>query len=459
VLRKSKPQVIKLLLGSLALIGASVATAAVRPGGGVVRVAADPTADPGAQHASSVEPDAAANGGTVVTVFQSGRFIDGGAAAIGFAVSRDRGRSWRSGLLPSLTAASTPPGPYARASDPVVAWDALHARWLAATLALGASSTAIAVSTSPEGSTWSAPSAATVASRAGDGSTNLDKEWLTCDNGRASPFFGRCYLVYSDFRRAGMAFQSSSDGGVTWTAPVTIPVAVDVPGPQLAIRPSGELVVVFLAQGSVQAAHSTDGGVTFRAAETIATLSVRKHPFRQEDLRVFTLPSADADAAGTVYAVWFDCRFRPGCRADDAVLARSSAGSRWTRPQRIPLVPRTSATDVVLPTLGVDPTGRGRLVLTYYTLTRAGCASTACRLNAWQTTSRTAGSRWTRPRRLNRTPMRLAWLAATSSGRMVGDYFGAVFTGGRAVSLSSLARAPRAGRLDQAIHALSAAAG
>ncbi len=457
VLRKSKPKVIKFVLASLALSGTSAAVAAVRPGAGVVRVATDATLDSGAQHASAVEPDAAADGSTVVTVFQSGRFFDGGASAIGFAVSRDRGRTWRSGLLPSLTAASNPPGPYARASDPVVAWDALHARWLAATLALGASSTAISISTSSDGSTWSAPGAATVANRTGDGSTNLDKEWLTCDNGRASPLFGRCYVIYSDFRRGGMAFQSSSDGGVTWTAPVTIRGGGDVPGPQLAVRPNGELVIVFLGEDSVQAVHSTDGGVTFGAPGTIASLDARDHPFRRESLRVFPLPSVDADAAGTVYAIWFDCRFRPSCRADDAVLARSSAGSAWTRPQRIALVPRTSTTDVVVPSLGVDPNTRGRLTLTYYTLARAGCAPAACRLNAWQTTSRTGGSRWSPPRRLNATQMRLGWLPATSSGRMVGDYFGSVSTGGRAVSVFSLARAPRAGRFDQAIHALSVA--
>jgi hypothetical protein len=52
--------------------------------------------------------------------------------------------------------------------------------------------------------------------------------------------------------------------------------------------------------------------------------------------------------------------------------------------------------------------------------------------------------------------MHLAWLPATASGRMVGDYFGAVVSSGRAVSVASIARAPRAGRFDQSIHALSA---
>jgi hypothetical protein len=455
LLRKSKPQVIKFIMGLLLVVGVSTAAGAVRPGAGVVRVASDTTLDSGAQHATMVEPDAAAAGSTVVTVFQGGRFFDGGAAVIGFGVSRDAGRTWRSGVLPAITTASTPSGPFRRASDPVVAWDELHSRWLATTLALGPTSSAVSVSTSADGSTWSSPTLAVAAPLGGgDEGTNLDKEWLTCDNWRTSPFFGRCYLVYTDFRRDGLGFQSSSDGGVTWAAPITIDVTADVPGPQLAVRPNGQVVLVVLGRDWVEARRSDDGGVTFSEPQRVAALRVRNHQYRRDLPRVFPLPSADADAGGTVYAVWFDCRFRPGCRADDAVLSRSS-GTTWTRPRRIPLVPRTSATDVVLPSVGADPTARGRLVLTYYTLAPAGCGLARCRINAWQTTSRTAGLRWSVPRRLNAVPMRLAWLPETVSGRMVGDYFGATFAAGRAVSVAALARPPRGGRFDQAIHALS----
>jgi len=459
VLRKSKRHTIKFTLLSLLAVTASGAVAAVRPGTGVVRIATDTALDSGAQHATAVEPDAAVSGSTVVSVFQVGRYFDGGAVRIGFAVSRDAGRTWASGVLPSLTTNGTPPGPFARASDPVVAWDELHARWLAATLAFDSDGSAISISSSPDGSTWSAPTTPVVAPGAGgDEGTNLDKEWLTCDNGRASPFFGRCYLVYTDFRRNGLGFQSSSDGGVTWTPPITIRVRAEVPGPQLAVRPSGEVLLVMLGDETVEAIHSTDGGASFSPPQTISSLRVRTHPFLRSYLRIFPLPSADADAAGTVYAVWFDCRFRPGCRADDAVLARSS-GSSWTKPNRIPLVSRKSRIDIVLPSLGVDPASRGHLTLTYYTLAPAGCAPSTCRLSAWQASSRTGGARWTTPRRLNVTPMRLAWLPQTSTGRMVGDYFGAAFTGGRAVSVVALAHQPRGGRLDQAIHALSAGAG
>ena len=459
MLRKSKRHVINFVLLALTALTASAAVAAVRPGKGVVRIATDTVLDSDAQHASAVEPDAAVSGSTVVSVYQLGRYFTGGSAAIGFAVSRNAGQTWRSGLLPSLTTAGSPPGPFPRASDPVVAWDELHARWLAATLAFGSDGSAITVSTSADGSAWSGPTTPVVAPPGGgDEGTNLDKEWLTCDNGRTSPFFGRCYLVYTDFRRNGLGFQSSNDGGVTWTTPITIRVRGEVPGPQIAVRPSGEIVLVLLGDGTVESIRSVDGGATFSPPQTISSLRVRMHPLLRSYLRVFPLPSADADAAGTVYAVWFDCRFRPRCAADDAVLSRSTGGS-WTRPARIPLVPPRSRIDVVLPSLGVDPASRGRLTLSYYTVAPAGCAPATCRVNAWQTSSRTGGSRWTTPRRLNVVPMRLAWMPQTSTGRMVGDYFGAAFTDGRAVSVVALAHPPRRGKLDQAMHALSAPPG
>ena len=48
-----------------------------------------------AQHETQVEPDSEVAGGTVVAVFQTGRYRAGGAAAIGFATSTDGGGSLR----------------------------------------------------------------------------------------------------------------------------------------------------------------------------------------------------------------------------------------------------------------------------------------------------------------------------------------------------------------------------
>src|SRR5205807_10089328 len=66
--------------------------------------------DSGVYHATEVEPDTFSHGGTTVSIFQVGRYQDGGASAIGWATSTDYGRSWTNGTLPDLTVNTTPPG-------------------------------------------------------------------------------------------------------------------------------------------------------------------------------------------------------------------------------------------------------------------------------------------------------------------------------------------------------------
>src|SRR5205085_9483898 len=89
----------------------------------------------------------------------------------------------------------------------------------------------------------------------------------------------------------------------------------------------------------------------------------------QGGLRSTPLPSAEMDAAGTVYVVWSDCRFRVNCTANDLVLSKSSDGVTWSMPARIPVDPTTSTIDHFIPGLGVDPGTSGssaHLGLAYY---------------------------------------------------------------------------------------------
>jgi hypothetical protein len=465
LLRKSKPHSINIggrgkaaaaLAGLVLLPVGAPAAAQVAPT--LVRISTDRTTTANAQHATQVEPDAAAAGSRIVATFQVGRFFGGGAGAIGFATSTNAGRNWRDGILPLSSSFG---------SDPVVAYDALHARWLVATLSSAAGQSVIFVSGSPDGLAWESPVTA-IAYPRGPAGTALDKEWIGCDNGPTSPFRGRCYLAYTDIAHdsdpnhsgSHIAVQTSSDGGRSWTPPVLLSVDADIvsPGVQIIVRPNGELVVVFFEDGLVEAVRSNDGGATFAARERISGLAVHQRPVRPTRLRAFTLPTATVDAAGTVYVAWFDCRFRPNCAADDIVFSRSAAARQWTRPRRIPLAALRSTTDLVLPDLAADPASRGsraRLALTYYAVSSADCTEATCRLDVFLVTSRTAGRLWAKPRRLNARRMRLGWLAQTTSGRMVGDYFGTVFSGTRVVSVHVQARAPRAGRFNEAVHAFS----
>jgi len=139
------------------------------------------------QHETEVEPDSFAFGSTIVTTFQAGRFLDGGATNIGFATSADAGKTWRSGFLPHLSRFGNPAGRADRVSDPVVAYDAFHRTWLIASLGAVEGDSQLLISRSRDGVEWSRP---VVAAR--DPDANYDKEWIACDSSQASRHRGRC---------------------------------------------------------------------------------------------------------------------------------------------------------------------------------------------------------------------------------------------------------------------------
>jgi hypothetical protein len=385
-----------------------------------VRLSVDTTSGE-SQHRTEVEPSAASFDSTVVAAFQVGRFQSGGAEAIGFATSRDAGRTWRSGLLPGLTVGG---GAWARASDPVVAYDAVHGVWLAATLALADARNSVAVSRSPDGLAWSAPLAVVDA----PSPLAYDKEWIACDNWPGSPHRGSCYLQWTDVRSGGIASQVSRDGGLTWTAPLAMTTSGF--GAQPVVRPDGTLVTVLLTDGqdALLATRSTDGGATFSPPARIS--DVRFAPLR--GLRTPPLPSAAGDADGRVVAVWSDCRFRPACNGDDLAAVVSTDGVSWSQPARV-AAPGLSASAVV-PGLGAG--AAGRFAVTYYV---AGFADSGVRTAQ----SLDGGRTWSAPRRLDATPMANFWLPVTEGGSFVGDYIATPFVAGRPLPVFSLATGPQ----------------
>ena len=273
------------------------------------RLSVDLSTNPASQHETAVEPDSFAWGSTVVAAYQVGRFANGGSSNIGTSVSTDAGRTWKRALLPAVTVESQPPGPESAASDPTVAYDAVHGVWLVGTLTIESNSSHVYVARSTDGLHWSAP----VDAASGP---MLDKDWIACDNNAASPYRGRCYAEFSDDAKNMTVSESSDDGGLTWSAPVkayTILV-----GTQPVILPNGTLVVVAgdyadegALTGSIASLRSTDGGATFTRA-TVSTL----HAAPNGGMRAASLPSVDVDSAGTIYAAWHDCRFRPGCTVE-----------------------------------------------------------------------------------------------------------------------------------------------
>jgi hypothetical protein len=410
------------------------------------RLSVDPYANT-AIHETAVEPAAAAWGSTVVAAFQLGRFAGGAATNIGFAVSRDAGRTWQRGALPGVTVASDPPGPERAASDPSVTYDATHGLWLVSTLTLEQGGSRVMVASSADGAHWSQPVTASTG-------PVLDKEWLTCDNGAASPFHGRCYVLYTDDAKNQTVSQATDDGGATWSAPVRA-TGVLV-GTQPAVLADGTLVVIAgsfegeqALTGTIEGARSTDGGATFTRVVVSSFDSASLTP-----MRAISLPSLAIDSGGTLYATWGDCRFRPSCAANDIVLSTSSDGVTWTEPVRIPVAPASSTLSAMIPGVAADPAHPGRLGLVYAYFTPGSCARHACALGIAFVQSGDGGRTWTKPQQLHAEPMQMEWLAQ-SNGRMVGDYFATVFAVDRVVPVFTLAVAPTPSRLHEAIFAAS----
>ena len=414
----------------------------------LVQLSSDPFTNLTSQHATEVEPGSFSFGSTIVTSFQVGRISGGGAADIGYAISNDGGMTWQNSLLPGLTTFQGA-GTNSAVSDTSVIYDAKHGVWMIATLPISSTNVQVAVSRSTDGgASWGGPLIMAQ-------SPGLDKNWITCDNAPTSPHYGNCYMEWDDNGNGNLMFMStSSDGGLSWSAGAA--VAARGLGGQPLVQPSGTVIVPFLANlPLIESFSSTDGGTSWGNVVQVAAVS--DHGVAG-GLRTDALPSAQEDAAGNVYVIWQDCRFRANCASNDLVMSTSPNGTNWTQPARIPIDALTSAADHFIPGLGIDPATSGstaHLGLTYYYFPQANCTSATCALYAGFISSADGGSTWSAATPVA-GPMELSWLPSTDSGQMVGDYIATSFAGGNAYGFFAVAKAKSGSTFNEAIYTTQA---
>ena len=238
------------VVASMALITAAFAAVPL------TTVSQDPFTNTSAYHRTQVEPDTFSFGSTIVSVFQTGRFSDGGSDDTGWATSTNGGQGWTHGFLPGTTPYSTPPGPYQRTSDPSIAYDPKHDVWIAQSLTVDMKNTVIVSRSTDGGLTWRNPVVVSTPA----GSNDYDKDWIACDTWAASANYGNCYSEWDDYFNSDTIMMSTSkDGGKTWT-PATVAPAHGLGGQPVA-EPNGRVVVPFWADaGQIQSLVSTDGG-------------------------------------------------------------------------------------------------------------------------------------------------------------------------------------------------------
>jgi hypothetical protein len=433
----------------LSAVGFALATIApAHAQSNLVKLSTDTFNNSDSEHKTEVEPDTFAWGSTIVSAFQVARVPNGGGADVGFATSRDGGKTWSSGYLPGLTN-HYKGGSFTAASDAAVAYDAKHGQWLISTLPIiNNQGEAVATSRSADGITWGKPIIV-------DHSGSDDKNWITCDNTPTSPHYGNCYTEWDEPGLGDVIFMSTStDGGKTWGPGKNTADSAAGLGGQPLVQTNGTVVVPINGFGGMIAFTSTDGGKSWGSSSLIAVQN-----FRGEDggLRSPGLPSAAVDGAGKVYVVWPDCSFRSGCSTDDIVLSTSTDGKTWTQPARIPIDSINSTVDHFIPGLGVDIKTSGKtahLALTYYYYPVASCGG-SCQLNVGFTISQDGGKTWTAGKKLA-GPMQLSWLPQSQNGLMVADYLAVAYSNAKPFGVFAVAQAPSSGKFNEAMYTTKA---
>jgi hypothetical protein len=300
---------------------------------GVKQVSEDTLFSPhGCQPDTEVEPAIAmdpSDPNVVLSVFQVGR-CEGGAAAVGYAGSRDGGRTWSAGFTPLWTKVTG--GPFERGDDPAVAFGPDGTAYI---VEMGFNQgrpcrSAVAVQRSDDhGVTFGPPMFVQ-----DDCQTFNDKTWIAVDTYPSSPFFGRVYVAWLSVGQPyGIVLKWSDDRGQTWSPLITVtPPGAAPEGAFPLVQPNGDLTIVFMEHypfGPMGAMTSRDGGNDFEEPVKIADVHARE----PEDIRTGDgIPSGSVDpSTGNLYVVWQDKHHEP-TGTNNAVLSRSNDGGHTWSP-------------------------------------------------------------------------------------------------------------------------------
>lgn len=387
-------------------------------------LAGEPTEQPGTQtepylHANPADPS------HLVAGWQENRFSDGGAQALGVAVSFDGGRRWIESLLPTLTTATG--GRWERASDPWVEFGAGSRVYYASLLwdpTTGDSAMGVSVS-ADGGLTWAAPVEVGLEH---DPLLFNDKQALTVDTYPESRWYGRVYMAWhrahydslsGEEREHTLVVTRSMKRGRGFRPLQPIQRRLANHSPVLRVGPGGTVYMSFTAHepGGIRRilfTRSRNGGRTWSRPSFVADLrsvGVARHRVGAQQ------PSLAVDrASGDLYLVWPDSRWSPF--VDHAALAISRDGGRtWSEPVSVsagpPLVPTFT------PAVAVND--RGAVAVSYFSFEHDPRGQHL--VDLYLRISRDGGRTFSPPHRVTRGSFD-ARAAARANGFFLGDYTG-----------------------------------
>ena len=333
------------------------------------------------------------NSNNIVAAFRDFRLGYAGtnpARRIGYVYSNNGGQSWStSTLLPA------PQLPYVTQSDPVVTSDASGNFYISSVSRKSnkpgkEENDIIVYRSTNNGQTFSFLSVAIATPKPckSCNDNGEDKEWMICDPVTTSPTYNNILLTSTRQLGWNIRFVKSTNGGTSWTAPAQVSDASNSgSGSNLAVGTDGHIYVVWVRYPNTGIAgirfdKSTDGGVSFGTDVTLSTYALQG--IRVDGGPFICVDYSQNTTRGNVYVAWSDTRDG----TQDVWLQRSTnSGSMWlTNPIRVNDVATGSQ---YKPIIQCDENG---ILWTLFYDTRLGG------VNSYMAYSTDAGDTWTNVR-------------------------------------------------------------
>ncbi len=248
---------------------------------------------------------------------------------VGYSYSTDAGATWSASLLIDSTLLG---GALLRNSDASVTVDTAGNFYIT-TIGLNNSNgnAVLAIYKSTDGG-MTFPTGQVLASGQGE-----DKEMVTTDLTPGSPYRNNIYISWSRLNNAAdIRVIRSTNAGVTWLAPVTVGTAgTNGQGSDVAVGANGELYVIWTNYNNQYFSKSTDGGATFTSPVSIANGPSANIPWGQTGNVTFPCIATDVSGGprnGYIYVTWCDGRNDGG----DIFMTRSTDhGATWSTALRV----------------------------------------------------------------------------------------------------------------------------
>ncbi|MBI5300707.1 MAG: exo-alpha-sialidase [Chloroflexi bacterium] len=279
------------------------------------------------------------------------------------------------------------------------------------------------------GTTWSAPVIATVKNNPNDFN---DKESLWADNNPNSPYFGRLYISWTEFRSAlqspaePVMVAISKDGGNTFSAPKQLSPAGNNgtgngrQGSAVRSGPDGSVYVAWEQANTQVIAASRDGGNNWAKEVVIGTVTDIQDPIPGANFRTDSFLSIAADprvGSSTLYAAWVN-RTATGGRV--VVSTSTNKGVSWSAPATV-----STAAEGYAFFQGLDVAPNGRVDVGYQALKAInpntfGAGNAA--IDSWYV-NKPANGNWTAPLKISSASSDPAVSAQNNLARQFyGDY-------------------------------------